>query len=400
VRPRVPAGRLGELAVSVRGRVAIVGAAETDHLGVLPDTSAIQLHAEAALNAIRDCGIDRSEIDGFAAAGQSPIAVAHYLGLTPRWLDGTAIGGCSFLVHVRHASAAIAAGLCEVVLITHGESGRSRVGMPSWPRDPASIQGQFEVPYGITGPPTMFPIGVLRYMREFGLTHEQLASVAVAQRRWASRNPRAYKRELITVDDVLASPLIAYPMHLLECCLVTDGGGALVLTSAERAAAMDLPHPAVYVLGTGESAEAQTISMMEDFTTSRAFRVSSRSAFQEAGIGPADVDHLMVYDAFAHLPIYGLEDLGFVGRGEAGAFIAEGNTEPGGRLPMNTNGGGLSYTHTGMYGMFAIQESVRQLRGQAPAQVPDVNVSVAQGVGGMFMSAGTLVLGTAAAAGA
>ena len=189
--------------------------------------------------------------------------------------------------------------------------------------------------------------------------------------------------------------MISYPMHLLECCLVTDGGGALILTSAERAAAMDLRRPPVYVLGTGESAESQTISMMEDFTTSRAFRVSSASAFAEAGIAHADVDHLMVYDAFAHLPIYGLEDLGFVGRGEAGEFIAEGNTAPGGSLPMNTNGGGLSYTHTGMYGMFAIQESVRQLRGEAAAQVPDVNVSVAQGVGGMFMSAGTLVLGTA-----
>jgi acetyl-CoA acetyltransferase len=386
--------------VSLRGKVAIIGAAETDQLGVLPDRSALQLHAEAAINAMRDCGIERTQIDGFAAAGQSPIAVAHYLGLTPRYLDGTAIGGCSFLVHVRHAAAAIAAGLCEVVLITHGESGRSRVGAPAWPRDQSSMQGQFEAPYGIMGPPTLFPIGVLRYMKTYGLTHEQLASVAVAQRKWASRNPRAYKRELVTVDDVLASPLIAYPMHLLECCLVTDGGGALILTSAERAAAMDLPKPPVYVLGTGESAEAQTISMMEDFTTSRAFRVSAASAFREAGVVHGDVDHLMIYDAFAHLPIYGLEDLGFVDRGEAGAFIAEGNTEPGGRLPMNTNGGGLSYTHTGMYGMFAIQESVRQLRGEAAAQVPDVNVSVAQGVGGMFMSAGTLVLGTAEAAGA
>jgi len=382
--------------VSVRGRVAIIGAAETDTLGVIPDRSALQLHAEAARNAIRDCGIDRTAIDGFAAAGQSPIAVAHYLGLTPRYLDGTAIGGCSFLVHVRHACAAILAGLCETVLITHGESGRSRIGAASWPRDQASIQGQFEAPYGIMGPPTLFPIGVLRYMQTYGLTHEQLASVAVAQRRWASQNPRAYKRDLVTVDDVLASPMISYPMHLLECCLVTDGGGALILTSAERAAAMDLPRPPVYVLGTGESAESQTISMMEDFTTSRAFRVSSASAFREAGIAHADVDHLMVYDAFAHLPIYGLEDLGFVERGEAGAFIAEGNTAPGGRLPMNTNGGGLSYTHTGMYGMFAIQESVRQLRGEAAAQVPNVQVSIAQGVGGMFMSAGTLVLGTAA----
>ncbi len=382
--------------MSLRGKVAIVGAAETDSLGVIPDRSALQLHAEAALNAIRDCGISPSEIDGFAAAGQSPIAVANYLGLTPQYVDSTSIGGCSFLVHVRHASAAIAAGLCSVVLITHGESGRSRVGMGARAPEPASLNGQFEAPYGIVGPPTLFPISVLRYMKTFGLTHEQLASVAVAQRKWANRNPRAYMRDLITVEDVFASRMIAYPMHLLECCLVTDGGGALILTSAERAAAMDLPKPPVYVLGTGESAESTMISMMEDFTTSKAFRVSSALAFAEAGITHSDVDHLMIYDAFAHLPIYGLEDLGFVGRGEAGAFIAEGNTSPGGKLPMNTNGGGLSYTHTGMYGMFAIQESVRQLRGEAAAQVEGVKVSVAQGVGGMFMSAGTLVLGSAA----
>jgi acetyl-CoA acetyltransferase len=189
-------------------------------------------------------------------------------------------------------------------------------------------------------------------------------------------------------------------MHLVECCLVTDGGGALVLMSAERARSMDLAKPPVYVLGTGEAAEAPMISMMEDFTSSKAFKVSAALAFAEARIGPGEVDHLMVYDAFAHLPIYGLEDLGFVGRGEAGVFIAEGNTAPGGRLPVNTNGGGLSYTHTGMYGMFLIQECVRQLRGEAAAQVPGVEVSVAQGVGGMFMCAGTLVLGTAAAAGA
>ncbi|MGH9061477.1 MAG: thiolase C-terminal domain-containing protein, partial [Acidimicrobiales bacterium] len=311
----------------------------------------------------------------------------------------TAIGGCSFLVHVRHAAAAITAGLCDVVLVTHGESGRSRVGASPRVPDSASPQGQFEAPYGTFGAATTFPIGVLRYMKDFGLTHEQLASVAVAQRRWAADVPRAMYREEITVEDVLASRLVSYPMHLLECCLVTDGGGALVVTSAERAQAQPGPKPPVYVLGTGEAAETPMVSMMEDFTTSKAFRLSSARAFAEAGVGPGDIDHLMVYDAFAHLPIYGLEDLGFVHRGDAGALIAEGNTSPGGRLPMNTNGGGLSYTHTGMYGMFLMQEAVRQLRKEASAQVPDVEVSLAQAVGGMFMAAGTLVLGTAAAAG-
>ncbi len=377
---------------SIKGQIAIVGAAETTELGRIPDLSTLGLHADAARNAIADCGIDKREIDGIACAGQSPVAVAHYLGITPTYVDGTGVGGCSFMLHVRHAAAAIAAGMCEVVLVTHGESGKSRVGAGGWAMDLSSLQGQFETPYGPTGPPTMFPIGVLRYMLETGLTHEQLAMVAVIQRQWAAQNPRAMFRDLITVDDVLNSRMVAYPMHLLECCLVTDGGGALIVTSAERARAMDLQHPPVYLAGTGESCETPMVSQMDDFTSSKAFRVASAKAFGEAGISHADVDHLMIYDAFAHLPIYGLEDLGFVGRGEAGAFIAEGNTAPGAKLPLNTNGGGLSYTHTGMYGMFAIQESVRQLRGTAPAQVPDVEVSVAHGVGGMFAASGTLVL--------
>jgi acetyl-CoA acetyltransferase len=381
--------------VSVRATTAIVGAAETERIGVVPDMSALQMHAESARLAIADAGLTIADVDGVAAAGISPITVANYLGIAPTYVDATTVGGCSFLVHVRHAAAAISAGLCEVVLVTHGESGKSRVGAPPRAADPASPQGQFEAPYGTVGPPSMFPIGVLRYMKEFGLTHEQLASVAVAQRRWSAQVPRAMFRDLITVDDVLASRVVAYPMHLLECCLVTDGGGALVVTSAERA--KSLAKPPVYVLGTGEASETPMISMMEDFTTSKAFRLSSASAFAEARMGPKDIEHLMVYDAFAHLPLYGLEDLGFVARGEAGAFVAEGHTSPGGTLPMNTNGGGLSYTHTGMYGMFLVQESVRQLRNEASAQVPNVNVSLAQGVGGMFMAAGTLILGTSAA---
>ena len=373
-----------------RGAVAIVGAAETTELGVIPHLSQLGLHADAALNALADCGLSPSDIDGVATAGESPTSVAYYLGITPSWVDGTAVGGCSFMLHVRHAAAAIAEGLCKTVLITHGQSGRSRVGVGGFGFAPSSLAGQFEAPYGVAGPPTMFTVPVLRYMKDFGLTHEQLATVAVVQREWAARNPRAMYRDPITVADVLASRLIAWPFHLLECCLVTDGGGALVLAAAERA--RDFPTKPVYVVGSGESVETPLVSQMEDFTRSRAFRVSGRRAFAEAGITHDDVDHLMIYDAFAHLPIYGLEDLGFVPRGEAGKFIQERNTAPGGKLPLNTNGGGLSYTHTGMYGMFALQESVRQLRGTAPAQVPDVRISVAHGVGGMFAAAGTVVL--------
>ncbi|MEQ8268943.1 MAG: thiolase [Parvibaculum sp.] len=372
-----------------RKSVAVVGAAETTEMGKIPDMSQLMLHADAALNAMRDAGLTAKDIDGVATAGDSPVEVAHYLGITPTWVDGTSVGGCSFMLHVRHAAAAINEGLCNTVLITHAESGRSRVGARRFSRDPASQSGQFEVPFGITNPPTMFTIPALRYMKQYGVTEEDVAHVAVVQREWAAMNPRASFRDPITVEDVLNSKMIAWPFRLLMCCLVTDGGGALILTSAERA--KDFPQKPVYILGTGESCETPMISQMEDFTTSKAFRVSGKKAFEEAGIKHSDVDHLMIYDAFAHLPIYGLEDLGFCERGEGAVFIRERNTAPGGKLPLNTNGGGLSYMHSGMYGMYALQESVRQMRGIAPAQVPGAKISIAHGVGGMFAASGTIV---------
>src|ERR1700723_3832988 len=369
--------------------VTVVGAAETTEAGAIPNLSQIQLHADAALNAMAECGLKPKDIDGVATAGETPVQIAHYLGITPTWVDGTSVGGCSFMIHVRHAAAAIEAGLAKTILITHGESGRSGIGRVPRPGPASSLSGQFEQPYGPMGPPTLFTIPVLRYMKTYGLTHEQLAMVAVVQREWAAKNPRATFRDPITVDDVLNSRMIAYPFRLLQCCLVTDGGGALILTSADRAT--DFPTKPVYILGTGESAETPMVSQMEDFTSSRAFRVAGPTAFQQAGISVNDVDHLMIYDAFAHLPIYGLEDLGFLPRGEAAAFIAERNTAPGGKLPLNTNGGGLSYMHSGMYGMYALQESVRQMRGIAPAQVQGAKISVCHGVGGMFAASGTII---------
>lgn len=381
--------------------VVIIGAAETNKLGKLPNYSNMALHLEAAQNALADAGLTKNDIDGIAAVSPpgGPLEIADALGINPSWVDSTNVGGSSFLYHVRHAAAALSAGYCTTVLITHGESGRSQTGQPEWAYDPYSALGQFELPYGAYDPVNSFPLPLLRYMSETGLTPELLAMVPVVQRRWAAMNPRAYMRDPITVDDVLNSRMVTYPLHLLECCLVTDGGGALILTTAERAKDMDLRVPPVHLLGSGEAVDSPLISQMPDMTTSRGFRHSSATAFKAARITREDVDHLMIYDAFAHLPIYGLEDMGFVGRGEAAAFIADGNTAPGGSLPVNTNGGGLSYTHTGMYGMFAIQESVRQLRGEAAAQVKDVNVSVVLGNGGMFMSAATLVLGTSEAAG-
>ena len=371
--------------------VIIAGAAETDQVGRLPNTSTLGLHIEAARNALADAGLTTRDIDGVATvSAPGPVQVAHALGITPTWVDGTGVGGTSFLLHVRHAAAAIRAGYARTVLITHGESGRSRVGAGGWRMDLSSPPGQFEAPYGTLGPTTTFTIPLLRYMKEYGLTHEQLAYVAVAQRKWAARNPRAMFREQITVQDVFASRMVAYPFHLLECCLVTDGGGALIVTAADRAG--EFPKPPVHVLGAGEASETPMISQLADFTESQAFRLAGQAAFAEAGITTADVGHLMIYDAFAHVPIYGLEALGFVKKGEAGEFIAEGNTEPGGGLPLNTNGGGLSYTHTGMYGMFAIQEGVRQIRGEAAAQAGEPQVSVILGNGGMFATCGVLVL--------
>ena len=383
--------------MGLRGAIAIVGAAESTDLGKIPDKSALQLHVDAALNALADAGLKPSDVDGVASAGELPNDVADYLGIVPDYLDATNVGGCSYMLHVRHAMAAITAGLCETVLVTHGESGRSRVGMQPWAPAPQSLMGQLEVPYGPAGAPSLFPIGVRRYMDTYGMTEEQFAMVPVIQREWAARNPRAKLRELITVEDVLASPVIADPIHLAHCCLVTDGGGALVLTSAERAKDLSPHPPPVYVLGAGESSESSVVSGLASLTSSRAIERGGRAALRQAEVTHDDVGHLMIYDAFAHVPLYGLEDLGFVGRGEAPAFVADRHTAPGGRLPLNTNGGGLAYTHTGMYGMFAIQESVRQVRGTAAAQVGGVDISVVTGVGGMFMTSGTLVLGNESA---
>ena len=373
--------------------VAVVGAAETTKMGKIPDQSVIQLHADAALNAMADAGLKPSDIDGVATAGASPVELAHYLGITPTYADGTSVGGCSFMLHVRHAAAAINEGLAKTILITHGESGRSRVGAGGFGRNPASLMGQFEMPYGVTSPPTMFTIPVLRYLKTYGLTEEDLAMVAVIQREWAHLNPRASFKDPITVDDVLNSPMIAWPFRMLMCCLVTDGGGALILTSADRA--KDFPQKPVYILGTGESVETPMVSQMEDFTSSKAFRVSGKKAFDEAGIKHGDVDHLMIYDAFAHLPLYGLEDLGFCKPGEAAAFIRERNTAIGGKLPLNTNGGGLSYAHPGMYGIFLLIEAVRQLRGECgPRQVKDAATALVHGTGGTLSSGATCILST------
>ncbi|MFE5644480.1 thiolase [Rhodococcus sp. NPDC056516] len=374
------------------GNIAIVGASETTEIGVLPGMSVLDLHANAARNAMADAGLTPADIDGVATTGPTSLEVSHHLGITPRWLDGTGVGGCSFMLHVRHAAAAIASGAADVILVTHGESGRSRVGSPPWPMTLASMTGQFENVYGATMPYSIFTLPALAFLHERGMTIEHMAELVVSQRNWALDNPRAFRRKPTSVDEVLAGPRVAYPFTRDMCCVQTDGGGALILTSAERAADMPGSDRHLYLLGSGESAEGPLVSQLQDPGSFGGFRRAGAEAFATAGITHADVDHLMAYDAFAHVPLYMLEDLGFVGFGESGDFVAEGHTSKGGRLPMNTNGGGMSYTHSGMYGMFAIQEAVRQLRGEACEQVPGVEISFVQGVGLFFSAAGSLVL--------
>ena len=378
----------------MRGTVAIAGVAESDELGRLPHKSSLHLHMEATYNALADAGLKKSDVDAVFTSGRNMASdVPEYLGIRPRFVGGTHVGGCSFIMHVEHAMAAINAGLCEVALITHGESGHSGVAMPArrWGED--STNAQFELPFGHAGPSTGYGFLATRHMHEYGTTSEQLAEVAVATRKWAAMNPKAMHREPLTVDDVLHSRLVSWPFHLLDCCLVTDGGGAVIVTSAERA--HDLPKKPVYVLGTGECVTHQLVSQMPSFKSWDAARVAGERAFRMAGVRHADIDVAELYDAFTIVPMLALEELGFCKPGESGAFVSGQRTAPGGDFPMNTNGGGLSYTHTGMYGIFTIIEAVRQLRGECgPRQVAGARTALCHGTGGTWSAAATMIVST------
>ena len=375
----------------LRGKVAIVGASESDVIGFRPDVSDLGLHAEAASNALRESGLTKDDVDGLFTAGISSAQLGEYLGINPRYSDGTSVGGCSFILHVEHAMLALASGVINVALITHGESGKSRISnIPS--QSESSPQAQFEKPFGTIGPPTQFSLPATRHMHEYGTTREQMAEVSVATRKWASMTPNAMMKDEISITDVLNSRPICWPFSLLMCCLVTDAGGAIVMTRADMA--KSLQKPPVYILGTGEATEHNMVSMMQDMTSSKAARISGRAAFDKSGISHTDIDVAQLYDAFAFTPMLALEDLGFVGKGESGAFVSGQRTAPGGDFPMNTNGGGLSFTHPGMYGIFTLIELTRQLRGEAgDRQVPQANVGIAHGPGGMFSAAGTLIAG-------
>lgn len=373
---------------------AIVGVAESDAIGILPDKSTLQLQAEAALNALDDAGLPLSSVDAVFTAGLRPPEVAEYLGIQPRYLDGTHVGGSSFVIHLGHAVTAIEAGLCEVALIVHGESGRSRNGLPPEHSDPQMMIGQFEIPTGMPGATGAYAMACSRHMHQFGTTEEQLAEIAVAARKWAAMNPRALKRDPLTVDDVMNSPMISWPFKRGDICLVTDAAGAVVVTTAERA--RDLKQPQVEVLGWGESHDHWLISQMPDFTTGPGV-MSGNNAFDMAQISRADIDVAQVYDSYTYTVLMSLEDLGFCKKGEGGDFVGGGRIAPGGDFPLNTSGGGLSYTHPGMFGIFTIIECTRQLRGafagEGARQVRDARLGLVHGTGGRLSATGTAILG-------
>jgi acetyl-CoA acetyltransferase len=374
----------------LRNSVCIVGVEESDELGTLPHKSQLTLHVEAVRNAVRDAGLTIGDVDGIFTAGQhSPATIGEALGIVPRYVDGTTVGGCSFIIMVGHALVALHHGLCDVAVVCHGESGRSQVGVT--PRRDTAIPGQYEAPFGFGGASTMFGMITTRHMHEHGTTLEQWAQVAVSTRQWAALNPKARNREPITVADVLNSRPVCYPFNLLNICLVTDAGGAVVLTRADRA--KDCAKKPVYVRGAGEATEHVSLTQMKNLTFSEATKKSGAKAFAMAGVDYKDFNHIMLYDAFTSGPPIMLESLGFCKPGEGVSFFDQGKSTPGGSLPINTNGGGLSYTHSGMYGIFPIIEATRQLRGECGArQVPKCSVSLVNGMGGMLSAAGTLVL--------
>lgn len=374
-----------------RGSTAIVGVAESDLGLVAPGTSPVDLMAQASFRALAEAGLTLADVDGvFTAASQlrmPTLSLCEHLGIRPRYQDGTQIGGSSFMSHVAHAATAIEAGLCEVALIAYGSTQRSVSRAAASPRE----YNPYETPYKPFLPASAYALAASRHMHEFGTTREHLAEVAVAARQWALLNPVAWEKEPLTVQQVLDARMVSYPLSVRDCCLVTDGGGAVVMTSAARA--KGLAKAPAFVLGAGECLSHASISRMPELTVTGA-AVSGPQAYAMAGLGPADIDVALLYDAFTINVILFLEDLGFCPKGEGGRFVSGGAIAPGGRLAVNTAGGGLSYCHPGMYGLLLLIEAVRQLRGEAgKRQVKKHDVAIAHGNGGVLSSQVTVILG-------
>ncbi|MEE9199801.1 MAG: acetyl-CoA acetyltransferase [Dehalococcoidia bacterium] len=377
---------------SLSRKAAIVGVDESDEIGIIENKSRLQHGAEASFNALEDAGLTLKDVDSIFVAGPSPYIMAEYLGFTPRYCDGTNVGGSSFVIFVEHALAAISAGLIDVALIVHGETGRSSRAWAEY--DPNMPNLQFEHPYGFVIEPHAYGLAASRYMHEFGQerTQNALGEIAVSTRKWAQLNPKALMKDPMTLKDYHESRWISWPFHIFDCCLVTDGGGACVVTSAD--AARNTRKKPVWVLGSAEGHDhGEGIVQQEDLTSTIARETGPR-ALAMAGVTHDDIDLTMVYDSFTYTTLITLESLGFCKKGEGPDFVANQRTAPGGEFPLNTNGGGLSYTHTGMYGMFLLLEATRQLRGECgERQVKDAKLAIVNGTGGTMSSCGTLVLG-------
>ena len=376
-------------------RVAIVGAALSD-IGRVDDKTNFQLHQQATSRALADAGLTKDDVQGFMSAGLGtlpPIEVAEYMGLRPTWVDSTGVGGAMWEFMVEHAFTAIAMGMVDVVVLAYGSTTRADLkrrrrtaNLSFGSRGPV----QFDAPFGHTLI-AKYALTTMRHMYEFGTTVEQLAEIAVSTRANASLNPDAYYQDPITIGDVLNSRMMAEPLTKLHCCIRSDGGGAVVLASEDRA--RDCAKAPVWVLGTGEAVSHTTMSEWDDFTESPCVR-SGQQAFERAGITPDDIDVCQLYDAFTSMVLLTLEGLGFCKKGEGGPFVADGRLRVGRALPTNTDGGGLSHCHPGMRGIFLLVEAARQLRGECgPRQVEDARLACVNGTGGWFSSASTVILG-------
>jgi len=375
--------------------VAVVGAAESD-LGVT-STSVLGLQVQAVIRALADAGLSLSDVDGLATNGISRFSttqLAEYLGLQPTWSDSTFVGGCAPQMYVARAVQAIEAGQASTVVISFASNQRSaRSRSLGAVVETTMPEAQFETPYAPLYPISYYAMAAQQYLDRYGATREQLAEVAVAAREWALLNPKAFRYGSgpLGVDDVLTAPMVSTPLTTADCCLVTDGGGAVVLTSLDRA--RDLRRPPVRVLGYGECLTNTSMTAMDDLTLTGA-EASSRAAFKRAGLGPSDVDVAEVYDSFTITVLLTLEAVGFCGRGEAASWVQGGRIRPGGAFPLDTSGGGLSYCHPGQFGVLLLVEAVRQLRGECgDRQVPGAEVALAHGTGGILSAHGTVLLG-------
>ena len=375
-----------------RGQTAIVGAA-TYGIGKCPGVSAVDMAAKASLMALADAGIALSEVDALYTSAPyealGGMELAEYLGITPKVTDCNRTGGSAFEVYVQQAALALSAGLIDCALIAYGSNPASNpplgVGM--------TRQSPWEAPYRPLAPLSSYALAASRHMHLYGTTRRQLAEVAVAARQWAQLNPEAAVRDPLTIEDVLSARMVSDPLSVRDCCLFNDGAAAVVMVRADRA--KDCARAPVHVLGAAHAVTHREISSMPDLTVTGA-AISGPQAFAQAGVGPADMNVVMLYDAFTITPILFLEDLGFCPKGEGGRFVSDGHIAPGGGLAVNTNGGGLSCVHPGMYGLFLLVEATRQLRGEAgDRQVRDARLAVAHGNGGVLSSEATVVLGTA-----